>query len=369
MPATLEKILVRGANPLGDGIMTTPALQRLREARPDAHIVLLTSWKFADLWRGQPFLNEVVSFSASENIWNIGRRLREGKFSTGIVFPNSLRSALELWLAGIPRRIGLKRGCRGLFLTDSIPRRPEAVGMHKRSDEEVHRLIASGVLPAPIPAAAHQVYDYLHLTAQLGSSPEPLPPRISVSEQQTTQITQRWSLNTTDGRPWFGLNPGAEYGPAKRWPTERFAAAAIALQNKTRCRWMLFGGAADRETTRQIATQIQTASGGSEAVLNLAGQTNLAELAAALKMCRLVLTNDTGPMHLAAAVGTPVVVLFGSTAPELTGPTFSLASQVVRRPVPCAPCFRRECPIDLRCLKGIDSGQVVEAALRVLGYS
>jgi heptosyltransferase-2 len=367
MSATDEKILVRSANPLGDGIMTTPALQRLREARPEASIALLVSEKMAGLWHGQPFLNEVIGFSAAESTWQLSRRLRERKFSTGIVFPNSLRATLELWLAGIPQRIGFKRGWRGLFLTRSVVRRPEAVTMHKRSDEEVHRLIGRGILPGPIPASAHQIHDYLQLTAELDASTEPLPPRIWVSEQQTAQIVQRWSLTVVDGRPWFGLNPGAEYGPAKRWPAERFAAAAIALQRQTRCRWMLFGGGADRETTQQIASQIQAAS--NETVLNLAGQTNLPELAAALKMCKLVLTNDTGPMHLAAAVGTPVIALFGSTSPELTGPTFSPASQIVRRPVPCAPCFRRECPIDLRCLKGIDTAQVIEAALKVAAHS
>jgi heptosyltransferase-2 len=100
--------------------------------------------------------------------------------------------------------------------------------------------------------------------------------------------------------------------------------------------------------------------------MSLAGRTNLRELAAALKACRLLLTNDTGPMHLAAAVGTPVVAPFGSTSPELTGPAFASRAEVMRAGVPCAPCFRRECPVDLRCLKGISIGQVVEAARRIL---
>ena len=108
------------------------------------------------------------------------------------------------------------------------------------------------------------------------------------------------------------------------------------------------------------------AGGGPDGVLNLSGKTSLRELAAALKMCRLLLTNDTGPMHLAAAVGTPLIVPFGSTSPELTGPIFSPTAQIVRTPVPCAPCFRRECPIDLRCLNGIQTAQVVEAARRIL---
>jgi len=365
MPDAHEKILIRSTNWLGDAVMTTPALQRLRQARPNSHIALLTPQKLAGLWEGQPFLDEVLSFSPSENIWEVGQRLRQNKFSAAIAFPNSVRSALELWLAGIPRRIGFRRGARGLFLSRAVFRRPEETPMHKRSDEEVRQLIARGILPPPIPGAAHHVHDYLKLTGELGASTDPLPPRIWVSEQQAAELMLRWPLQAVEGRPWFGLNPGAEYGPAKRWPAERFAAAAITLQKKTRCRWLLFGGRADQSTTQQINSEIQRAATEPDSVLNLAGQTTLPELAAALKICRLVLTNDTGPMHLAAAVGTPVIVLFGSTSPELTGPTFSPSAQIVHNAVPCAPCFRRECPIDLRCLNGIKLAQVVEAALRV----
>jgi heptosyltransferase-2 len=116
----------------------------------------------------------------------------------------------------------------------------------------------------------------------------------------------------------------------------------------------------------KITTEIRYAAREADGAINLAGKTSLSELAGALKICRLLLTNDTGPMHLAAAVGTPVIVPFGSTSPELTGPSFSPNAQILRNPVPCAPCFRRECPIDLRCLTSIEINQVVEAALRIL---
>ncbi len=120
------------------------------------------------------------------------------------------------------------------------------------------------------------------------------------------------------------------------------------------------------ELAEKITTEIRYAGREADGVINLAGKTHLRQLAAALKICRLLLTNDTGPMHLAAAVGTPLVVPFGSTAPELTGPIFSPMAQIVRSPAPCAPCFRRECPIDLRCLNDIGVSQVVEAARRIL---
>ena len=191
-----------------------------------------------------------------------------------------------------------------------------------------------------------------------------MAPRIDISEAEMEEVRGNFGLAREAGRPWFGLNPGAEYGPAKRWPAERFVAAALALREKTHCRWVVFGGSGDLPLAESIAAGI--ARGAGEPALNLAGQTSLRQLAAALKICGLVLTNDTGPMHLAAAVGAPVTAIFGSTSPELTGPVFSARSQVVRWNAPCAPCFRRECPIDLRCLQRIETEQVIEAAMQCL---
>jgi lipopolysaccharide heptosyltransferase II len=362
---TPEKILVRSVNWLGDAVMSTAALQRLREARPGASITLLSPEKLAALWQGQPFVDETLAFSPGESVWRVGQRLRDKGFTTGVVFPNSVRSALELWLAGIPRRIGYARPWRNFFLTQQIGPRAGAVPMQKRSTAEIRQLISTGSTPAPIPASAHHIHDYLRLTEALGASPEPLPPRIFISDQEVTQTGNRFGLQADlNLRPWFGINPGAEYGPAKRWPADRFAAAAVALCKQTNCRWLIFGGASDHSVAEAIAVEIGRATGDAKSVMNLAGKTNLREFGAALKLCRLLLTNDTGPMHLAAAVGTPVVVPFGSTSPELTGPAFGPA-EILRAKAPCAPCFRRDCPIDLRCLTGIEVGTVVEAAMRI----
>lgn len=368
MAEKAEKILVRGVNWLGDAVMSTPALQRLRAGRPAAEITILTPEKLGGLWEGQPFVDKVMTFSPSENIWQVIWRLHRGGFTESVAFPNSIRSALELCLAGIPRRVGLARPGRGLFLTHALPPRPGAVPMRKLSDLEVRGFIAAGAVAAKeIPPAAHHIHDYLYLTEALGASPEPLPPHIFITEAEAVRICQPLRLEAAPpGRPWFGLNPGAEYGPAKRWPADRFAAAAVTLQKQTNCRWLIFGGGDDRTLAEKITTEIRYSGSGPDGVLNLTGKTTLRELAAALKLCRLLLTNDTGPMHLAAAVGTPVVVPFGSTSPELTGPGVSPAAQIVRNPVPCAPCFRRDCPIDLRCLTGIQSEQVVAAAERIL---
>jgi lipopolysaccharide heptosyltransferase II len=367
MPDPPERILLRGLNWLGDAVMSTPALMRLREARPAAHITLLLPEKLAGLWQDQPFLNQVLAFSPGETLWQVSRRLRAEDFSVAVALPNSIRSALELWLAGIPRRVGLARPGRGIFLTRALPPRPDAVRMRRRSAREIRRLAARGA-PAPAPPpAAHQARDYLYLTAELGASPEPLPPRIVIDPAEAARLCRQLSLGTAPpGRPWLGLSPGAEYGPAKRWPAQRFVATAVVLQKQTRCRWLVFGGPGDVELAETVTTEIRNASHEPDGVINLAGKTSLKELAAALTLCRLLLTNDTGTMHLAAALGTPLVVPFGSTSPELTGPFLCSSAEILRTPVPCAPCFRRDCPIDLRCFTGIEPAQVLEAARRLL---
>lgn len=357
MPGPVENILVRGVNWLGDAIMTTPALMRLREARPQARITLFSPQKLGGLWERQPFVDEVLTFSPNETVWKAGRLLRGKGFTVGLAFPNSVRSALELWLARIPIRIGTGRG---LFLTQSLPPRPGAIKMRKRTAGEIQQRLRDGSRPEVVPPEAHHVHHYLYLVGALGASVEPLAPRIDVGADAMEHVRGKFGLGRLDGQPWFGLNAGAEYGPAKRWPAERFIEAALELRKKTNCRWVIFGGAGEIDPAAKIAREV------GEPVLNLAGKTNLRELAAALKICDLVLTNDTGPMHLASAVGARVVAIFGSTSPELTGPIFSSRARIIRQPVPCAPCFLRECPIDLRCLRGIGSEQVVAAALEHL---
>ncbi len=232
--------------------------------------------------------------------------------------------------------------------------------MRKRTRSEVRESIQTGNPPEPIPKEAHHVHHYLHLVSALGASTEPLAPRIDVRFDEVEGVRNKFNLHANAVQPWFGLNAGAEYGPAKRWPQERFIETAIALRKAVNCRWIVFGGPSDCDLAESIAREIGDPS------VNLAGKTSLRELAAALKLCDLVLTNDTGPMHLAAAVGRRVVAIFGSTSPELTGPVFSPKAKVVRHPVPCAPCFLRECPIDLRCLRGISTESVVSACLECL---
>ena len=384
---TPRRILVRGVNWLGDAVMTTPALLRLREKFPEAHIAMLAPAKLADLWKHHPAVNEVIPFFADEGIWKVSRKLRYGsgpeilrgseeKFHAGpakfpprydlaLVLPNSPRSALEVFLAGIPQRLGYARPWRNFLLTHAVASRAEAVKMRKRSVAEVQQLVSrppESASPKPyISKSAHQIFEYLHLVGALGARTEPLPPQLCVTPEETTAARQKFDLENIS-QPIFGLNPGAEYGPAKRWPAEKFIAAAREIQQRTNCVWILFGGKGDMKLVGRIADGIQNAK---SEIRNVSGQTSLRELMALLVCCRVLLTNDTGPMHVAAALGTPVVVPFGSTSPELTGPGLpgDARHHLLKSDAPCAPCFLRECPIDFRCMHQLEVDRVVAAVV------
>ena len=198
--------------------------------------------------------------------------------------------------------------------------------MRKRSKSEIRQLV-SRKNPAAAKSriqncrhrSAHQIHEYLHLTAALGANPEPLPPQLFVTPEEIEAAKKKFGLEKIT-QPIFGLNPGAEYGPAKRWPVEKFIAAAKEIQQRTNCAWILFGG----KMMWKSRTKFESAFDNPQsAVFNLAGKTSLRELMSLMKLCRVFLTNDTGPMHVAAALGVPVVAIFGSTSPELTGPIFS----------------------------------------------
>jgi heptosyltransferase-2 len=369
------RILVRGVNWLGDAVMTTPALLRLREAFPEAHISLLVPEKLKDLWQQHPAVNEVLTFAAGESVFSVSRRLRRGKFTHALVLPNSPRSALEVFAARIPRRIGYARSGRAWLLTQPVAPRADSVKMHKRTEPEIRQLIADST-PATartkpvtkIPAAAHQIHEYLHLVASLGADARPLAPVLQAAPFADTGLARFFAAGSQRTGCLIGLNPGAEYGPAKRWPVEYFAAAANELYRRLDCEFLIFGGPADVALAEQLRARLPVPLAHGH-VTSLAGKTKLGELMSVLKICRVLITNDTGPMHVAAALGTPVVVPFGSTSPELTGPGLpgDPRHRLLKSTAPCAPCFRRECPIDLRCLHGITVDRVVSAATQIVG--
>jgi heptosyltransferase II len=308
------RILIRASNWLGDSVISIPAVRAIKRGRPDAHITVLAPEKIAAVWQLVPEVDFIVSLG-KPSLLGVARMLRcQPRFDAGIVFPNSLRSALELWLGGVPRRVGYAGHQRSWLLNQIV---------RKRLHDGPPR---------------HQVEHFLEIARSLGAEAE--AEKIAVAEGRIS----------APARSRFGLCPGAEYGPTKRWLPERFAETAAALGGH----WVLFGTAKDAE----IGTQIVTALG--DKCTNLIGQTTLEQLIDELRQCELLLTNDTGTMHLASLLGIPVVAVFGSTEPRLTGP-LGRKSRVVRHQVECSPCFLRECPLDFRCMKAVAVDEAVAA--------
>jgi heptosyltransferase II len=346
------RILVRATNWIGDSVMSMPAVQRLRELEPEAHIALLCPAKLHDLWRHNPFVNEVIPFDRKPNI----RMLKQNNFDVAVIFPNSFRSGWEARCAGIPCRVGFAGHWRKTLLTDVVP---EPAGA---KPQYANVTVAGKTFKTKrYTSIRHQVYDYLDIISHLGGNGAIVRPQVWLAPGELPSLTK---FLYEDPRPFIGINAGAEYGPAKRWMADRFADAAARITEEIPCRWLLLGGPGDVEIANIIETKLRASVDDAPAIVNVAGKTTLMELCQLIKFCRLLLTNDTGPMHLADAVGTPVVAVFGSTSAELTGP-LNKHSRVVREPVECSPCFLRECPIDFRCMNGVTVDRVVRTVLEL----
>jgi lipopolysaccharide heptosyltransferase II len=318
------RILIRASNWLGDSIISVPAVRAIKAGRPDACITIISPEKIAPVWKLVPDVDEVLPLKGGSLFGAVRLIRRQAPFDVAILFPNSLRAALEAWLAGIRRRVGYPGHNRRWLL---------------------NQIIIEGPGLGPI---QHQVYRYLRMVRELGG---PMAP------PATRMFLPRIKVNGASAK--LGLCPGAEYGPAKRWLPERFAEVALAIGRERPVQWILFGTSADAER----GAAIETALGAN--CVNRIGQTTLDELVTDLRECALLLTNDTGTMHLATLLGVPVVAIFGSTEPHLTGP-LGTGHEVIRHQVECSPCFLRECPIDFRCMKAVTVEEVVESVSSLL---
>ena len=327
----MERIVIRSSNWLGDAVMTVPAVRALKRANPAAHITVLTPGKIAEVWRLVAEVDEVIAFPKAK-IFGVAKLIRRGKFDAGVIFPNSLRAGLEMWLARVPRRVGYAGHSRRWLLT-------EICGTEKSE-------------PASAPGR-HQVHHYLRLAEFLGASAD-----ADVNFGFPNAALKKRGLEKPAR---IAICAGAEFGPAKRWLPERFAEVVQTLDDPAGSRWQLVGTAKDRA----VAEQITALCPAPAEIENLCGKTTLAELIAILRASDALLTNDTGTMHLAALLGVPTVAIFGSTEPALTGP-LGTGHTVVRKRAECSPCFLRECPIDFRCMKEVESATVAEALRRIL---
>lgn len=310
-------LVVRSPNWLGDAVMALPAVRNLKTMLAGETLTVAAPSKLAALWQACPFVDKVIAFERPRNLLATARQLREGKFGSAVLLPNSLRAAVEARLAGIPQRAGYNRGGRRLFLTKAIP------------------------VPPRNPIRLHQRFYYLDLVTALGGPDDASLPAL-----------RKDLLATPEGSaPIIALCPGAEYGPAKRWPAENFLAVAKHFTENHRAKIVLLGAAGDAAIAEEIAAQLP-------GVDNRTGKTSLAEFMSALASARLVICNDSGAMHVASALDVPTVAIFGSTEPLLTGPMGN-RTQVLRHHVPCSPCFLRECPIDFACMKKITPEMVI----------
>ena len=341
---SVKRLLVRGPNWVGDAIMGEPALSALRGLFPTAEITLLVKPTIAELLGNHPGLDRMLVYDSRRQHagltgkWALARALHRLRFDLAILLQNAFEAALLAFLARIPRRYGYATDGRSLLLTDPIALPERARGIH-------------------------QVEYYLQLIRPLGADGPSGSPRLFLSDGEVDAMRRRLvqaGIGETD--LVVGLNPGSTYGTAKRWLPERFAETADRLVREhggKGLRVVIVGARGEEALGRAIAERMQA-----KPVL-LSGQTSIRELMAVIRRCGLFVTNDTGPMHIAAAFGIPVVAVFGPTDSRTTAPTGD-GHTIVRHPVECSPCLLRECPIDHRCMTRISVDEVFAAANKQL---
>lgn len=318
--------------------MTTPALAGFRDAFPDARIALLAKPPVAELFRHHPDVDEVIVYERPGRHEGISGRLRLGgelrrrRFDGALLLQNAFDAALLAFLARIPERAGYPTDGRRILLTLPVP-------------------LTRDILER------HEVEYYLCLLDGLGI-PRPVPPSLKLAvteEEREAMATRLASLGLERGAPIIAINPGATYGSAKRWYPDRFAAVADALSAEWRAGVVVVGTTAEVPLAGEIEAATRTP------LVNLAGKTTVRELIALLSLSSFLVTNDSGPMHIGAALGVPLVAIFGPTDWRRTSPWTSRA-KVVRVEMDCSPCRRRTCDRGHECMLGVTPGMVVDAA-------
>ncbi len=344
-PEDVRKILIRGTNWIGDAVMSIPALREIRRIFQRSEIVLLVRPWVRDVYSAVEFVDRVSEYDKQvyqgwRGLRRLAEELEREQYDMAILLQNAFEAAFLAWSARIPIRLGYARDARSVFLTHPC-----------RIDPRLRDF--------------HQAYYYLGVLTCAGLL-EGQPPwerpgyqlniRIGIREEDSKAAVEILQAHGIDrGQPVIGLNPGAYFGGAKRWLTDRYAKVADELALRHGARIVIFGASGERRIAEEIAGQMKSTS------VILAGQTTLGQLMGLLKECRLVITNDSGPMHLAAALDVPQLAIFGSTSEIATGP-LSRQAEVIKHPVACNPCFLRECPIDFRCMTRITVERVIGAA-------
>lgn len=343
----LRRILVRATNWIGDAVMSLPALRAIRTRYPNAEITILALDWVAGLYDREGIADYILPYPARRGARDLTAKrqlaasLRKRHFDAAILLQNAFEAAFVAWLARIPIRAGYDRDARGMFLTHAVP------------------LPAKGAIPR------HESFYYLELLRRLGivdSLPAEALIRLNAAapaRESGARLLQQHNL----GRTVIGISPGAAYGTAKRWFPEKFADTAVLIARRRQATVALFGSKAERELCVSVADRIQSAAIPTH---NFAGETTLREFIDMTAACLVMLTNDSGAMHISSALGTPTVTVFGATDWIATAPTGPNA-RIVRHEIDCAPCLKRECPLGHhRCMHLVEPAQVAQAAFDLL---
>lgn len=339
-----KRILVRAPNWLGDNVLAAPALLALRKACRGAYVAVVVRDSMADLWRMLP-VDDVIPFARVAGLRGLGTRwrvacdVRKRCFDTALIFPNSFDAALVPWLARVPERVGWTTDGRWLLVNRRIP-----FPRHLNGQSQARRYV-------------YLVEQWLDRTLDV-----PLEVRLTVPAEARAEVAAAMT-----GWPpvVIGLSPSATYGTAKCWLPERFAEVACRAHRDLGARVVIVGGPGDRSRCAHVAAVIaDMAPDAASWCENLAGRTDVCALAAWLERCTCLVTNDTGAMHVAAAVGTPVVAIFGPTDWRETAP-LGTGHHLIRASVPCGPCHRRTCHLDHRCMKSVSVEEVYQAVADV----
>ncbi len=330
----IMKILIRVPNWIGDAVLAQPAIKSVADSFPEAEVWLSAAEWVKDIFSTDGRIAGIVPLPPGNDFrsfWTAARKLKAQGFDIGILLTNSFVSALLFSLARIPQRWGYARDGRGLLLT-------KAVGNTNRD------------------APRHQVRYYLDLVSGLGLKAGAPGLRLTVPEEIKGQARRLLEEVGVDPRqPLLILSPGAAYGPAKRWPASRFAELASLFQKRKNTAVVITGSAAESGLAAEISSALD------QKPFDLTGKTGLPQLIGLISRAHLFVSNDSGPMHLANALGVPVVGIFGPTDPAVTGP-FEMPAAVVKKDAPCWPCFYRKCPYDHRCMLRIEAEDVYRAA-------
>lgn len=351
-----RRILVRAPNWVGDVMMSTPALARLRRLNREARIVALARPGMASLLEGNPNLDEVWAIDDRSPMGCLAAlgRIRAGRFDAGLLFPNSFKSALLLRMAGVKRLRGFARDGRRSLLAEPVEFEPDFYSVHEVLN---YLRLVDDAFSDPFSGA----------TRSLSETRPGFPPlELYLGDADRAELNSRLAeLDISPEGPFLSITPGAAYGTAKRWHPDRFASVAARLASEAGWTVLVMGSDAESEAAEEVCQGIRDTASGAVPAFNLAGRWSLRLLAGVLERTRLHLTNDSGPMHMAAALGTPLVAIYGPTDWITTAP-WSARARIVRTFTECSPCLLRHCPIDHRCMERVAVDQALAAAREVL---